>query len=103
MQRLREQMRPVEPVPGVLASPITPAPLPACVGGLNGFCKEGGAQDVPEEWRECAQWYYREYAKDRGRFLEESLKDFYPAKFEQVKAYLLNTGGEDADAAMLAG
>ena len=58
---------------------------------------------MPEEWREHAQWYYREYAKDRGRFLEESLKDFYPAKFEQVKAYLLNTGGEDADAAAMAG
>jgi len=59
-------------------------------------------QDVPEEWKTYAQWYYREEAQDRGRFLDVSLKDFYP-KFEQVKAFLLNTGGENAEAAQMAG
>ena len=104
MQRLREEMRPVEPVPGVLAEPDHPSAF-ACVRWRFERILQGkvALKDVPEEWREYAQWYYREYAKDRGRFLEESLKDFYPAKFEQVKAYLLNTGGEEADAAAMAG
>jgi len=51
--------------------------------------------DVPDEWKSYAQWYYREEAQDRGRFLDVSLKDFYP-QFEQVKAFLLDTGEEDA-------
>ena len=55
-------------------------------------------EDVPQEWKEYVQWYYRD-AQDRGRFLEASLKDFYP-KFPQVRAFLLGTTGEeDADTA----
>lgn len=103
MRRLREEMRIVEPDPSVLSEPDHFSAF-ACVQWRFERILQGkvALQDVPEEWREYVQWYYREYAKDRGRFLEDSLKDFYP-QFEQVKAYLLNTGGEEADAASMAG
>lgn len=104
MARLREAMRPVEPDPTALPEPDHRSAF-NCVRWRFEQILQGkvAIKDVPEEWREYAQWYYREYAKDRGWFLDESLKDFYPAKFEQVKAYLLNTGGEDADTAQMSG
>ena len=55
-------------------------------------------EDVPQEWKEYVQWYYSD-AHDRGRFMDRSLKDFYP-RFPQVRAFLLGASEEeDADTA----